>query len=710
MDVKCEKCGTEYEFDDRKISETGITVKCTNCGHLFKVVRQRVALDERPVIGADDPSRELPGPRRVHWMIRNAHGEVKEFKDLATLQQWIAQGKVSPTDEISKSGETWKPLSTIVELSGMFGAPGNQPARPAAPPPPPTTAEDLMASGQFRLEGPSDPGTPSPRAPHASQPVAQLAPTPGLYATGGYAAMNSQMMPVMQPAHPAPQAMMGQHPGMTGQQPVMHPGMTGQQFIPGMTGQQFIPGMTGQHMMPGFGHSSGAMPRPGEPSSSTFVFEDQGPPGYGRREQGAARGFAMGVLATVALAGAGYFVYDQLADRPAAPPVAAPSAARPAPDVAATLEQARASWARDGLTGFAESRVHARRALTELGGAGSAAQRALAHALEARALVGQAEYARLQRAPFNLGEAEEAVAQAESLAPTLPEVLLARLELDRVAGRIPQARQALARARAAGVDSTALALQEAALDLHAGHDAAATAARLTKLPSEVLDQPRGRYLAAVALHRAGDRPAATMQLQKLLEGQPAHGPAQALMASLGGATVAAAPASAKGTAADGVRPPAAPVVAPPPSAPASAAPATPQSAARAPEPRAEPAEPSGGFDSLMRQGARALERGRTREARRLFEAARNRNARSPEPWANLGWCDLDDRKLEAAIGNFRKALERSPRYADAMFGLGNALEQAGRKAEALQAYRSYLDAHRRGRHASIVKRKLEQLR
>ena len=30
MYVKCEKCGTEYEFDDRKVAASGITVKCTN--------------------------------------------------------------------------------------------------------------------------------------------------------------------------------------------------------------------------------------------------------------------------------------------------------------------------------------------------------------------------------------------------------------------------------------------------------------------------------------------------------------------------------------------------------------------------------------------------------------------------------------------------------------------------------------------------------
>ena len=40
MDVRCEKCMTVYEFDDSKVGEQGVTVKCTTCGHVFKVKKQ----------------------------------------------------------------------------------------------------------------------------------------------------------------------------------------------------------------------------------------------------------------------------------------------------------------------------------------------------------------------------------------------------------------------------------------------------------------------------------------------------------------------------------------------------------------------------------------------------------------------------------------------------------------------------------------------
>jgi predicted Zn finger-like uncharacterized protein len=37
MDVTCDRCGTEYEFEEALVSTRGTTVKCTHCGHLFNV-------------------------------------------------------------------------------------------------------------------------------------------------------------------------------------------------------------------------------------------------------------------------------------------------------------------------------------------------------------------------------------------------------------------------------------------------------------------------------------------------------------------------------------------------------------------------------------------------------------------------------------------------------------------------------------------------
>src|SRR6188472_2353065 len=69
MDVRCSRCGTEYEFDDALISERGTTVKCTNCSLQFKIF---------PSAGnAASPER---------WLVRTASGRELVYTSLRELQ------------------------------------------------------------------------------------------------------------------------------------------------------------------------------------------------------------------------------------------------------------------------------------------------------------------------------------------------------------------------------------------------------------------------------------------------------------------------------------------------------------------------------------------------------------------------------------------------------------------------------------------------
>src|SRR6476659_6344787 len=95
MDVRCEKCGTEYELDEARLKPGGVTVKCTNCGHMFKI-RKRAPTN----VGGTPPPEILP--------------------KLATLQQWIVSGTVTRESMISRTGKTWKRLGYIAELSSFF--------------------------------------------------------------------------------------------------------------------------------------------------------------------------------------------------------------------------------------------------------------------------------------------------------------------------------------------------------------------------------------------------------------------------------------------------------------------------------------------------------------------------------------------------------------------------------------------------------------
>jgi predicted Zn finger-like uncharacterized protein len=110
MDVGCPKCQTEYELDDERVGAQGVTVQCAQCSHIFKV--KRAVTEAEPRLPPAPPSRE--------WRLRQPSGTVFPCPDLTMLQKWIIEGKVQRHDEISLTGETWKRLGNIPELTSFF--------------------------------------------------------------------------------------------------------------------------------------------------------------------------------------------------------------------------------------------------------------------------------------------------------------------------------------------------------------------------------------------------------------------------------------------------------------------------------------------------------------------------------------------------------------------------------------------------------------
>ncbi|MBL9022731.1 MAG: zinc-ribbon domain-containing protein [Myxococcales bacterium] len=104
MDVTCEKCQTEYEFDDALVSEQGTSVRCTQCGHRFKV--------RRPTGG---------GPEV--WIVRTVEGQTLEFRILRELKNAIASGKIGRDDVLSRGAGRPRRLASIAELEPFFTAP-----------------------------------------------------------------------------------------------------------------------------------------------------------------------------------------------------------------------------------------------------------------------------------------------------------------------------------------------------------------------------------------------------------------------------------------------------------------------------------------------------------------------------------------------------------------------------------------------------------
>jgi len=179
MDVGCPKCQTEYELDDARVTEEGVTVKCTSCGHVFRVKKKQlvVTLPVKP----DSPaptnlgphSSELPPPPPTReWKLRQPSGNMYPCRDLTMLQKWIIEGKVQRDDEISLTGETWKRLGNIPELASFFQivedaskARALETLQRTSPPPPPAPSvppagptggkiTDTWRGGQFSTPAP----------------------------------------------------------------------------------------------------------------------------------------------------------------------------------------------------------------------------------------------------------------------------------------------------------------------------------------------------------------------------------------------------------------------------------------------------------------------------------------------------------------------------------------------------------------------------
>lgn len=104
MDIRCPSCQTLYEFNEERLKRGPVNLKCSQCGHIFRV---------------ESRQRSTSSARR--WMLRrHTSGEMLYFKGLNTLQKWIVERKVTRDDEISKTSKKWKRLGDIGELASFF--------------------------------------------------------------------------------------------------------------------------------------------------------------------------------------------------------------------------------------------------------------------------------------------------------------------------------------------------------------------------------------------------------------------------------------------------------------------------------------------------------------------------------------------------------------------------------------------------------------
>jgi predicted Zn finger-like uncharacterized protein len=140
MYVQCERCKTEYDFDDALVSERGTTVKCTNCAHQFRVKRASSG-------GAQD-----------RWVVTTATGQELIFTSLKELQRAIIAKLVGRGDSLARGNAAPRELGAIAELEPFFenAEPGKaspavqearttQPRKPHSSRPPPVPGANIPA-------------------------------------------------------------------------------------------------------------------------------------------------------------------------------------------------------------------------------------------------------------------------------------------------------------------------------------------------------------------------------------------------------------------------------------------------------------------------------------------------------------------------------------------------------------------------------------
>ena len=127
----------------------------------------------------------------------------------------------------------------------------------------------------------------------------------------------------------------------------------------------------------------------------------------------------------------------------------------------------------------------------------------------------------------------------------------------------------------------------------------------------------------------------------------------------------------------------------------------------APRPAAA-ADTSSGGDSYERSLARANAIADTScgKAMELYAKALEQKPNGFEALAGMGYCHIDAKQFASAFSKFRAALAVSPKYEPALRGIAEAYQQQGRKEQAIEAYKAYLDAYP---NSVAARKQLEQL-
>ncbi|MBN2359682.1 MAG: zinc-ribbon domain-containing protein [Deltaproteobacteria bacterium] len=678
MDVKCQQCGVEYEFDDARVTDDGVTVKCTNCGHIFKVKREVHVITE-PVVE--------PGVLSGDWMVRQPSGNVFTFKELTTLQRWIVERKVARDDEISKTGKTWKRLGDIAELASFF-----QVVEDAS-----RTAGDIHAAATL---------------PPTLMPTVQPAQAPAYgYPPGAPSpAVAAPTIPDAVPVQPS--AVAPSQPQLASPAAPVAPGYGPATALP---------------------PAAAAWQQPVAPPRVDFELDDEDPV----REWQRPRRWPWVLLALVLLICVGVGGLFALA-RPTFDDLVARGQrllkGELPPDVAQAVARAQAATRRDVIADLEQAAADCRTAVGKAPDAAEvlAAQAAVEIALAAAqrdlydlyrqqiaraneqpasapaAGAGGTDRAELKALANRAGESAalhfklgfEAIQKALAQGADDADAALAAADYYRLNSRFDQAQQMVERALAQlKPDDDRVRLFNTLIQ--AAQPAAQEQAAAALVSLVRADPQLGRAHWALVQVRAArrDLEGARAAAAALLAAVPGHERAKLWLAA--NAPAATQPATQPESQ------PAAQEVASAPPAGGSAAASVPAERPASPSGDEAGAVATGGYAALVAKANRLREIGNTSAALKLYNLALASSPGQPEAMAGQGWCYLDQSQTARALSSFQAALDADADYGEAHMGLAETWRARGNKEKAVAEYRRYVEIG--GAEIEIAKRAIEEL-
>ncbi|MCK5690138.1 zinc-ribbon domain-containing protein [Myxococcota bacterium] len=709
MDVRCENCGTEYDFEENRIPDAGLSVKCSQCHHVF--IAHKPAFKPGP-----DPDKATKG----EWEIRQANGNTFHFKEMTTLQRWIVERKVFRDDEISKGGKHWKRLGDIADLATFFQVveapaqhhPGHLPAHqaPQAPHSPSHEAPTRIDSVHPELHTAAAQHTSSAQTDLATHPAAIAQ---SVHQQAGMPQVAHQTPPLAAgaPAHPAPAHQAPVVPTFPEHAPAQHPATPPAAPPAGIQHpQQAAPLHT---------------PAPGPSPTMSEPFSDSS-----ERRQSASNdlddnlNYSSGgkgkwvIMILMLLVGGGvgglYATQPELFSaflQPQIPELAKTHLADGyialARDTKTSLTSAKSNF--DKVTSLADQWAEGWAGLAE-------AELAIAeHHYTTTNLLEKKDKAKKDKSDEEKATTKELITQLREQASEHQKdafkAAQRALELDpegaaanramadfyRLDGALEKVGSLITKAQKADAQDLRITLLLGAQSLVSENGLDRAVRYFDQVLSRSDDMQRARFLMAKTyykLSKDGEDKAfvekSIKALETILKAESDHELAKLML--------------------EIIKPPPAPEPEPEPEAEVEGeaeAQTEPGAEGEAPEKEEVKVQT---VPQMLKRANRLRDREQTRKAMNLYEKILDEEPENAQANAGMGWGYIDMEKARVAIISFENALRFNPRLADAHMGMAEAANMLGKSDKAKKHYAKYLEIKPDGEDAPVARRMLETLK